>query len=208
MLNFDAIERATVASAPFKFMVAHGVLSAVDLAAVRADFPPIAKAGLFPLAQLSYGKTFARLLEDLGSPEFGALMSGKFGIELADRPAMITVRGQCHKRDGRIHADSRNKIATCILYLNDIWDESGGRLRMLRSRTDLNDYFAEVPPDGGTLAAYVRTDDSWHGHLPFVGERRYIMLNWMRSKGVLDRELARHHLSTVIKRHMPSIVSS
>lgn len=204
MLDLGAIARAPVASVPFKFLVAYGVLSAVDLAAVRADFPFIVKAGLFPLAQLSYGTAFARLIEELRSPDFQILIGKMLGIELSSRTAMITVRGQCHRRDGRIHADSKAKVATCILYLNDIWDESGGRLRMLRGRGNLNDYVAEVPPDGGTLAAYLRTDNSWHGHLPYVGQRRYVMLSWMASRAALERELGRHHLSALVKRHLPT----
>ncbi|MGE0697464.1 MAG: 2OG-Fe(II) oxygenase [Hyphomicrobiaceae bacterium] len=166
----------------------------------RADFPSISKAGLFPLSELSYGTMFARLAEELNDPAFGRLLGERLGLDLADRPVMMTVRGQCHQRDGRIHADSRAKVATCVLYLNDIWDESGGRLRMLRSPNDIEDYAAEVSPDGGTLVAYVRTEQSWHGHQTFVGARRYIMLNWMRSRLALARELTRHGFSALLKR--------
>lgn len=205
MLDLDAIAGAQVAHAPFRFFVARGVLSAVDLAAVRADFPAIAKAGLFPLSQLSYGTLFARLIEELSGPAFGQLLAKKLDVELVDRPMMITVRGLCHKRDGRIHADSKAKVATCVLYLNDIWDESGGRLRMLRSSSSLDDYAAEVSPDGGSLAAYVRSEQSWHGHQPFVGERRYVMVNWMTSKAAVNREIARHNFSALVKRRLPAL---
>ncbi|MCB1549862.1 MAG: 2OG-Fe(II) oxygenase [Hyphomicrobiaceae bacterium] len=200
MLDLAAIAGAAVAPAPFPYLVAHGVLSAVDLAAVRADFPAISKAGLFPLSELNYGTTFAHLVEELNGAPFAGLMGERLGLELANRPVMVTVRGQCHKRDGSIHADSKAKVATCVLYLNDIWDESGGRLRMLRSSNDIDDYAAEVPPDGGTLVAYARTEHSWHGHKSYVGERRYIMLNWMVSKSVLVRELARHGFTAMFKR--------
>lgn len=203
MLDLEAIARTQVASEPFRFLVAHGVLSAVDLAAARADFPSIAKPGLFPLSQLSYGLAFERLVEELGSRHFAQLIGEKLGIELSCRPAMITVRGQCQKKDGRIHADSKTKIATCILYLNDIWDESGGRLRMLHGRSDLESFAAEVPPDGGTLAAYLRSDNSWHGHQAYIGQRRYVMLSWMASRAALGREFGRHHLSAFVKRHLP-----
>jgi hypothetical protein len=33
---------------------------------------------------------------------------------------------------------------------------------------------------GGTLLAFRRTDHSWHGHKPFVGERRMLQLNYLR----------------------------
>lgn len=202
MLDLAAITGVPVASVPFPYLVAHGVLSAVDLAAVTADFPAISEAGLFPLSTLSYGDAFAHLVEELSGSAFSRLMGEKLGLDLADRPVMVTVRGHCHERDGRIHSDSRSKIATCVLYLNDIWDESGGRLRLLRSSSDLDDYAAEVSPDGGTLVAYVRTERSWHGHQTHAGARRYIMLNWMISKSVLTRELARHWFSALVKRRI------
>jgi len=30
----------------------------------------------------------------------------------------------------------------------------------------------EVPPSDGTLVAFKRSDNSWHGHKPFSGKRR------------------------------------
>jgi len=50
---------------------------------------------------------------------------------------------------------------------------------MLRSSSDLEDYTAEVKPLGGRLLAFHRTDWSWHGHKPFVGERRMLQYNFL-----------------------------
>ena len=113
---------------------------------------------------------------------------------------MITVRGRCAERDGRIHTDSECKLVTALLYFNESWDASGGRLRLLRRPDDLNDVIAEVPPESGTLVAFRRSDCSYHGHEPFVGVRRYVMINWMASSFAAKRELFRHHLSAVAKR--------
>ena len=66
---------------------------------------------------------------------------------------MCTVRGFLQKKDGSIHTDSKTKIITVLLYLNEGWDNDGGRLRLLRNGTDLEDYVAEVPPTDGTLLA-------------------------------------------------------
>ena len=41
----------------------------------------------------------------------------------------------------------------------------------------------EVPPTEGTLLAFRRADNSWHGHKPFAGERRVIQFNWVTSEG-------------------------
>ena len=70
------------------------------------------------------------------------------------------------KKDGSIHTDSKTKIITVLLYLNEAWDAAGGRLRLLRSGTDLENYVAELPPSNGTLLIFRRSDNSWHGHKP------------------------------------------
>jgi hypothetical protein len=116
---------------------------------------------------------------------------------------MITVRGRCRASDGQIHTDSTSKVVTCLLYLNDPWGEAGGRLRLLRDPGNIDSTIAEVPPNGGTLVAFRRTDNSWHGHKPFEGERRYVMFNWVVSQAALDRELGRHKLSAKLKRLNP-----
>jgi hypothetical protein len=76
-------------------------------------------------------------------------------------------------------------------------------LRLLRDSNDIESTIAEVPPNGGTLVAFKRTDNSWHGHKPFEGERRYVMFNWVVSRAALERELGRHKLSARIKRLNP-----
>jgi hypothetical protein len=60
---------------------------------------------------------------------------------------------------------------------------------------------AEVPPDSGTLVAFRRSDCSFHGHEPFVGVPRYVMINWMASTFAARRELLRHRISAVAKRN-------
>ena len=59
---------------------------------------------------------------------------------------------------------------------------------------------AEVPPDGGTMIAFRRSDNSWHGHEPYEGVRRYVMMNWMTSDFAATREICRHRVSAVAKR--------
>ena len=74
-----------------------------------------------------------------------------------------------------------------------------GRLRLLRDGENIENVIAEVPPNGGTLVAFRRTDNSWHGHLPFEGPRRYVMFNWVRSGAALSRNLTRHRISAKLK---------
>ncbi len=206
MLKLDAIAAANAAHEPFSFFVTHA-LDARDLDAIRADFPAIEKPGIFPLEDLKYGPAFAAVIEVMRSPEFTKAIGQQLKIDLTGLPTMVTVRGRAQAKDGRIHTDTKDKVATCLLYLNGAWDESGGRLRVLRSGTDLEDYIAEVPPNGGTLLAFKVADNSWHGHKPFVGERRYIMMNWLRSDAARSRQYGRHQLSAKVKRLIPFFYS-
>lgn len=203
MLDFDAVRRAEPATEPFPHMIGTRLLSANALAGIARDFPPIRDPGVFPLDALSFGPRFAELIEDIRSETLEHLIGEKLGVDLSELPLMITVRGWCHRKDGRIHTDSTDKAVTCLLYLNETWDQDGGRLRLLRAPTDIDDVVAEVPPDGGTLVAFKRTDNSWHGHLPFEGPRRYVMFNWVRSAAALRRNVLRHRVSAGLKRLNP-----
>jgi hypothetical protein len=203
VINLDAIKRTDVTRKPFQFFSTPGVLSAVDLAAIRADFPVIREPGIFPLTELSYGPVFARLIDEISTSALEDVIGKHFGIDLSSKPLMITVRGQAQEKDGRIHTDSKLKLVTCLLYLNDLWDESGGRLRLLNRSDDIEDFVAEISPSGGTLVSFLRSENSWHGHQPYLGERRYVMFNWMSSQMALDREYGRHRFSAKMKQLNP-----
>jgi hypothetical protein len=126
------------------------------------------------------------LLGELEGSTLQEHLGAKFGVDLSSGRLSITIRRFCEPTDGHIHTDHRTKIITMLVYLNDGWNDEGGRLRFLRSSNDLDDYVAEVTPLGGTMLAFRRSDTSFHGHKPFVGERRMIQMNWVR-KGPLER---------------------
>ncbi|MFQ5775498.1 MAG: 2OG-Fe(II) oxygenase [Kiloniellaceae bacterium] len=203
MLDLHAFRATPLSRDPFDFLVVPGFLKAEALPRVRDDFPNITRAGLFPLSEVSYGPRFAELIEEIRSAQLEAAFCEKFGLDLSGNPLMVTVRGRCQKKDGRIHTDTKSKIVTALLYLNAEWEADGGRLRVLRGPDDLNDMIAEVPPHGGTLIAFRPCDNSWHGHMPYEGDRRYVMLNWMSDAAVAVRELGRHRVSAKIKRYLP-----
>ena len=203
MIDLDAISKADVKRDPFHFFAAGEVLPQADLEAIRRDFPAIEKPGIFPLSALEFGPAFKKLIDDIKSPALAKVVGDKFGVDLTGLPLMITVRGRAQAKDGRIHTDTKDKVVTCLLYLNEKWDDGGGRLRMLRGPDDLEDFAAEIPPNGGTFAAFKVSDRSYHGHKPFVGDRRYVMFNWVQSDAALTRQLNRHKLSARIKKLIP-----
>ena len=168
--------------------------------AISDDYPKVDKAGSFPLSEVTFGPKFKELTDDLNGSEFRAAVGRKFSIDLIDRPTMITVRGRCSEKDGKIHTDSKTKIITVLLYMNSKWESAGGRLRLLRSENNLDDIVLELPPVAGTLLAFKRSDNSWHGHKPFDGERRVIQLNWVTDEEVVRCEQRRHRFSATMKR--------
>jgi len=185
---------------PFDFLIVPGLLKRAVLPAIERDFPPIARGGSFPAASLNCGPAFTALLAELQGPAVTAAFEEKFGLDLSGRPTMITLRGQSRAKDGAIHTDSRTKLVTALIYLNSAWESDGGRLRMLNGPDNLDDYAAEVPPEAGTLVAFRCAPEAYHGHKPFVGQRRSIQLNWLTDEGVLKRELKRHAFSAWTKR--------
>jgi hypothetical protein len=202
LLDFEALQRAPLLREPFTFTVVRDAIRPADAAAIRDDFPQIEEPGLLPVEATLYGPLFRRLIEELKSEETARAFSEKFGVNLVRRPRMITVRGRCAAKDGRIHTDTATKLITVLIYFNDHWEAKGGRLRLLRSATDLDDIIGEVPPNLGTMIAFRRSDKSFHGHAPYEGVRRCVMINWMTSDFAATRELFRHRVSARAKQAM------
>jgi SM-20-related protein len=203
MLNYLGIEtfRATpLVKEPFEHLIVERFIGPAALAEINADYPKIASSGSFPTDELAFGSAFSTLLDELNSDEFREAFEEKFGIDLSSRPTITTVRGWCDARDGKIHTDSTSKIITVLIYLNENWDKAGGRLRLLRSADDIDDVIVEVPPVAGTMLAFKRSNNSWHGHKAFAGERRVIQFNWLTSQGNRQIAMLRHHTSASFKR--------
>jgi SM-20-related protein len=199
-LDLTAFRATPLTREPFPFLIVPQFVKPAARAAVNADYPAIDSPGSFPVSGLTYGPGFQKLLDELRGPEFRAACEEKFGIDLSGRASMITVRGRCGTRDGTIHTDAVTKIITVLIYMNPTWEQAGGCLRLLRSPHDLEDVLVEIPPVEGTLLAFRRTDNSWHGHKPFVGPRRVIQFNWVTTQGVERREVFRHRISAWMKK--------
>ncbi len=199
-LDLERFRETPLTHDPYDYLVVPGFILEFARESVNADYPAVSRSGSFPLSEVRYGPAFAKLIEELNSEPFRKAFEEKFEISLEGRPTMTTVRGQCSQKDGRIHTDSATKIITVLIYMNNSWEESGGQLRVLRSGTDLEDFAAEVPPLEGTLLAFRRSGNSWHGHKPFAGPRRVIQFNWVLDEGVVAREQRRHRFSAWIKK--------
>jgi hypothetical protein len=156
------------------------------------DFPDPGKTGFFPVDELTFGSSFASLIEQLKSPDFVAAVGEGLGMDLAQHPQLIVVRRWSAKSDGRVHTDGEDKVATFLVYLNDDWSGSAGALRYLEGADVDGPGTQAIPARFGVFTAFRRSDHSWHGHPPFEGERRVVQVFWLRDADALARKTRRH----------------
>jgi SM-20-related protein len=204
--NFKALDSAPLTRDPFDYLVVPAFLTPEGLAAANRDYPEIETAGNKDLDALRFGPGFRALVDELSSPDFTSRIAGKFGVDLDNAVTTITVRRFCEASDGNIHTDHWTKLVTVLLYFNTDWSNEGGQLRLLRSATDIENYAAEVPPIGGTLLAFRRTDHSWHGHKRFVGERRMLQFNFIKSSRMARYTHDFDRLSTRVMKRIARMV--
>jgi hypothetical protein len=203
LLNLDALAAAPLVTDPFDHLLVKDFVRAEAAAEIGGDYPAIDKPGSFALEDVAVKGAFAALIEELDGAGFRALIERKFDLSLAEQPTTFTVRGMCGPADGNIHTDSKTKIITVLLYLNPEWAQDGGRLRLLRNGEDLEAVAVEAPPDFGSLLVFRRSENSWHGHKPFIGPRRVVQMNWVTSQRVAGLQKLRHRLSAAVKRLSP-----
>ncbi|MGY6246596.1 2OG-Fe(II) oxygenase [Bosea thiooxidans] len=200
-INIGSVRAARTERQPYNYLVASDVILPGAVDGLRSDFPDIRETGFFPEEDVERRGAFAKLLEEMKGREMSEIVSEKLDIDLVDKPKMITIRKLSAAKDGRIHTDSESKIATLLVYLNDAWQDSpSGRLRVLRNGTDFENMAEEISPVTGSLFAFRRADNSWHGHTSFVGERRVVQMTWLRSQEDVDRKKSRGSLSHFFKK--------
>jgi hypothetical protein len=199
-VDFAKLRAARLETEPFTYVIVPGFLGPATVKAVNATYPQISQGGSFPVESLASGMVIKEVIAELDGPVFEAIVAEKFRVALAGKPKMYSLRGYVRAKDGKIHTDSKDKIITVLLYLNEHWDNPGGRLRLLRDGNDLDNYAAEVQPDNGTLLIFKRAENSWHGHAPFEGPRRALQMNWMTSEGSKGFHALRHKVSAAAKR--------
>lgn len=182
-LKSDKVE---VHTQPFSYVIVRDLLPDSWRSRISVDFPKLKKAGFFPVDPSESGPSVNSLVDALRSPEFADALGERLGVvaHLGQYPTIAHLRKWSKASDGSIHVDSKSKVVTALLYLNETWpDTSGGCFRVLNSSDSFDDLAApEVRPLYGTFLAFRRTDNSWHGHLPYEGERRVIQIAWLTSE--------------------------
>ncbi len=200
LIDYQRFAATRLEREPFDYLVVPGFVPPPAVAAAAETFPGPDLPGVLPAPAVSPNSAFGRLLAALRGEKLTGAFAEKFGRALSTDRLMVTLRARTRALDGRIHNDSATNVITALIYLNGAWSGAGGRLRLLRGPHDMGDVIAEVPPLAGTLIAFARSANSWHGHKPYEGLRRAIMLNWMTDAATARREWRRHALSAGVKR--------
>ncbi|SDZ76233.1 2OG-Fe(II) oxygenase [Microbulbifer marinus] len=195
-------EDALIKSLPFPFFVAPKVLTEELMSPLLEDFPRLKGAGYLPYEKEECGDSINTLIEGLVDPAFADAIGKNLGIEqLSQYPTYVSISRSLKKRHGNIHTDGKSKVATALLYLNPEWTLDGnGCLRFLNRIDDYEDMVVpEIKPAYGTLVAFKRAENSFHGHLPFEGQRLVIQIAWLVSAADKDRKAKRGKLSHKLK---------
>lgn len=200
MIDVEKVRAAALRTDPYDYMLVSDFIRPEWQETLIENYPFVRKGGSFPIATIRCNDTFKHLIDEMNGDDFRRAVEEKFSLDLRGRPTMFTVRGRCRSKDGKIHTDSESKIITVLLYMNPVWENQGGKLRLLRSPTDITDVAAEVPPAIGNLLIFRRCGHSFHGHLPFEGDRKVIQMNWVTEQKYVDQEAARHTWSSFMKK--------
>jgi SM-20-related protein len=204
IFDLDALDAAPLQREPYDWLLVPGFVRPAALAAINADYPAIAGPSAVAVEGRVGGPAVAALLERLRSDDLARRISAKFGLDVAGLPRTVSVRRFAEPSDGAVHTDSKTKVVTVLLYLNETWTQPGGRLRVLRSGAGLDDYAAEVEPAGGALFAFRRAENSWHGFAPCAGERRSVQMQYALPKraerGPVHKASLRKRLKRLLRR--------
>lgn len=200
VFDYDAFTATPLAREPYDHVVVPGFVRPEMRTAIARDYPQIDDTGSHPIETLSFGPAFEAFWKEIQSDEFRRHFEHKFGVDLTGLPLMATAREYIESADGSIHTDSKTKVVTILFYFNEEWPHEGGRLRILRSATDLDDYAHEVTPLDGVMLAFRRSRKSFHGHKPHAGNRRMVQIHWVDPKRVEHNEGKRRSLRWRIKK--------
>ena len=200
VLKLDELKNATVSSSPYPYFVVENSIVESEVQAVIKDFPKIEQGGSYNIEDVEIKPHFAQLLASVDTPEFRQILTEKFEVDVMKHPMMITLRGFSRQKDGRIHSDSKSKLITILIYLNESWDAPTGRLRILNDDKDIHNYVTEINAGPGSLVAFKVTDNGWHGYIPYEGQRQSIQINFLTSEKANAKHKFFHGLSAKMKK--------
>jgi hypothetical protein len=200
LLEPQAIRGANLSREPYDYFLGSDFLKTDAIEDLKRDFPSIGKPGYLTVDEVDLKGRFKTLIEELESQELTEELSKKFGKDLHPYPRLTTIMKRSQTKYGAIHTDGPSKVMTMLVYMNDQWSkDDGGRLRVLYDEDHFEPYAVEVPPTMGTVFGFLRSDKSWHGHRPFIGERKVVQIAWVRDEAELARKKKRNSVAQFFK---------
>lgn len=200
MIDFNKLQSAEVDKTYYPFFnLDNCLLDNTSSIALSKDFPDIKSGGSIPPSSINLEESIKKLISDLESQEMKNILEEKLNVDLSNSEIVTTLRGYSRKKDGKIHTDSKSKIITLLLYLNESWEYDTGKLRMLKNEENLDDFIIEIPATLGSIVAFKVTENCFHGFLPFEGKRKSIQMNYVHKKNLKTHKL-RHFLSSLFKK--------
>ena len=200
LLEPQAIRGANLSREPYDYFLGSDFLKIDAIEDLKRDFPSIGKPGYLTVDEVDLKGRFKTLIEELEGEELTEELSKKFGKDLHPYPRLTTIMKRSQTKYGAIHTDGPSKVMTMLVYMNDQWSkDDGGRLRVLYDEDHFEPYAVEVPPTMGTVFGFLRSDKSWHGHRPFIGERKVVQIAWVRDEAELARKKKRNSVAQFFK---------
>ena len=135
LIDLNSIKSAPVDDSFFPFFSVHNCITDEGVS-LSSEFPNLDKGGSYPSDMPGLSEKIRQLISEIESKEMKEILSEKFQVNLDNTEVITTLRGYSRMKDGKIHSDSKSKVLTFLLYLNEEWVNEKGLLRMLKNNSD------------------------------------------------------------------------
>ena len=181
IFDFDKLGALKLQEVPFRYLVHDAsILDPEILEKLCEDFPETPKVGHNDAKDLKVGAEWKAFTEEIYSPAYRKAMERITGLQLSGYEVGIGIRRLSKLSHGAPHADVPRKKVTHLIYFNQEWPFTTGRLRVLRSK-NLEDVHETITPLKGTGLIFVVSQNSFHGFEPFEGIRKAIQINFEKT---------------------------
>ena len=112
-LNIAKLHAARLETDPFEYIVVPAFLSQASLKQINATYPEIGKGGSYPIELLKPSMAIKEVIDELDGHEFEQAVEEKFGVALAGKPKMYSLRGWLRAKDGQSTLTARIRSSPC-----------------------------------------------------------------------------------------------
>jgi len=199
-IDLSVIKDAERHRDPYDFVLGRDIIREDAIAPLRETFPEVAKPGSNTASEIGLDGLFRTFVEELEGPELTEELSRVFDRDLHACPRLTTIMRHSSTKHGAIHTDGKSKVMTLLVYMNDAWEDSpAGKLRALYDGENFEPFAVQIEPTMGRFFAFLRADNSWHGHKPYAGERRVVQVAWLTDASALNKKKRLNRFARALK---------